>query len=186
MEDLSLNNLHQVNRATDIIERLDLRVHDEGGFYHQLHHVNGTQESPLSLTHDGLTYSVIYYMLTAESPIGYLHMNQSDILHFFHYGWPLTYLLIDDGGRLERKVLGPDIQNGQELQMLVTGGTWKATVLEEGEYGLLSEVALPAFDRQDREFATVTRIQQLFPHLQSDLVPYLRTEKTPLKKQHRS
>ena len=176
----------QVNTATDIIKYLELKAHDEGGFYHQIHPVIGKRdESSPSQSQNGRDFSTIYYMLTAESPFGYLHVNRSDILHFFHHGWSLTYLLIDGDGRLERKVLGPDVRKGEEPYIFVPGGTWKATVLEHGEYGLLSEVAVPAFDCRDREFLTVARTQQLFPHLQSTLVPYLRTRETPLNERHR-
>jgi hypothetical protein len=116
-------------------------------------------------------------MLTGDNPIGHLHVNRSDILHFFHAGWPLTYLLVSPDGKLERRILGPDLQAGHELQLLVRAGTWKATLLEQGDYGLLSEVVIPAFDVRKREMASANRVKSLFPHLWQELARFVLASK---------
>jgi predicted cupin superfamily sugar epimerase len=59
----------------------------------------------------------IYYMLTREAPVGYWHMNQSTIVHYWQGGSPLTYLLIPPSGVLEKHVLGPDIGAGHTMQV---------------------------------------------------------------------
>lgn len=47
------------------------------------------------------------------------------------------------------------------FQMLVPGGTWKATWLESGKYGLLSEVVSPGFEFDDMTLATEEEIRPL-------------------------
>lgn len=167
-----------VPSSRELIHRLGLVAHDEGGFYRPLYPPMETDQS-IVIPHDGSAthrYSTIFYMLTADSPLGYLHVNKADIVHCFHAGSPLTYVLITPDGHLTRRVLGPDLERGHEWQIVVPGGTWKATALEAGAFGLISEVAVPAFDPRDREFGTADRIRHVFPSLWSDLAPYLKPE----------
>ena len=81
-------------------------------------------------------------MLTDEKPIGYLHHNKADVVHYFHGGSELTYYLIDPEGNLRVEVLGPT-----KPQSIVPGDHWKATKLEKGEYGLLVVIFKPIYFR---------------------------------------
>ncbi|RMH31260.1 MAG: cupin domain-containing protein [Nitrospirae bacterium] len=165
--------------SRELVHHLGFIAHDEGGFYRPVYPSIGADRLG-DISCDGQPdsrYSTMFYMLTAESPLGYLHVNKADIVHCFHAGSPLTYLLITPDGRLTRRVLGPDLARGHELQIVVSGGTWKATVLEAGEFGLISEVAVPAFDSRDREFGTGDRIRRLFPSLWSELASYLKPDR---------
>eukprot|EP00036_Acanthoecidae_sp_10tr_P008063 CAMPEP_0182922310 /NCGR_PEP_ID=MMETSP0105_2-20130417/4717_1 /TAXON_ID=81532 ORGANISM="Acanthoeca-like sp., Strain 10tr" /NCGR_SAMPLE_ID=MMETSP0105_2 /ASSEMBLY_ACC=CAM_ASM_000205 /LENGTH=64 /DNA_ID=CAMNT_0025059915 /DNA_START=343 /DNA_END=534 /DNA_ORIENTATION=- len=57
-------------------------------------------------------------------------------MHYFHMGDPITYYLINQDGSLETHVLGPDPTQGHKMQMVVKGGTWKASkILTTGPYG---------------------------------------------------
>ncbi|RMH04253.1 MAG: cupin domain-containing protein [Nitrospirae bacterium] len=161
--------------AHEIIAQLGLHPHDEGGYYRQIYQAPWTFQTTHRDPPMRVSFSTIFYLLTAWDPIGHLHVNASDIIHCFHAGSPLTYLVISPDGHLERRVLGPDIHAGQTLHLIVPGGYWKATILEWGEYGLLSEVAIPAFEFRERTLATPDMIRQRFPHLWSQLAPYIRT-----------
>jgi predicted cupin superfamily sugar epimerase len=68
----------------------------------------------------------IYYLLTKDSPIGHFHLNQSDIVHYYHLGSPIQYSLIFPDGTLNTVVMGSDVIAGQCLQLHVPGGVWKA------------------------------------------------------------
>jgi predicted cupin superfamily sugar epimerase len=154
-----------------LIKSLELEPHVEGGYFRR------TYLSDLSAT---LTYgerrlvSSIYYLLTDDSPIGHLHRNRSDILHYFQGGSPLHYLIIHPDGRLDQQVLGFDLAQGQQLQLLVKGGCWKASELESGEFGLISEVVSPGFEYADMEMATRALIQRLYPQLLGRLAKYIK------------
>lgn len=56
--------------------------------------------------------SSIYYMLTKEEPIGHMHKNKSDILHFYHCGSPVKYFVITADGKLEETILGHNFKEG--------------------------------------------------------------------------
>ena len=146
----------------ELIEALQLAPHVEGGYFRRTFdsaHRNRVQ------TEQGerLTLSSIYYLLTADSPTGHWHLNQSDILHFWHLGEPVTYHLIGPDGCIETHVLGPDVAAGQCLQLAVKGGTWKASHLPAGDYGLISEAVAPGFDYADMTLGEQRQLEQLFP-----------------------
>ena len=148
-----------MNKHT-VIERLGLEPHIEGGYYRR------TYQSADAIKTTGKSRSLlssIYYMLTDDSPTGHFHRNQSDIIHYWHGGEALRYWLIDPEGKLSSPTLGPGEE--QQLQLLVPGGYWKATELEQGEYGLLSEAVCPGFDYDDMQLATAIQMQADFPAL---------------------
>jgi len=157
----------------DVIAMLGLEPHVEGGYFRRTF----TSGSGLEVDRPGGSRPLltsIHYLLTDDSPVGCFHRNRSDILHFFHAGWPLTYLLIGPCGRLERHVLGPDLDRCHRPQLLVPGGTWKATVLEAGPFGLVSEAVAPGFDYRDLELASPGAMRAAFPQLWERIAPYVR------------
>ncbi len=146
-----------------LIRQLALEPHVEGGYFRR------SYAAPHSVTLDDrgerLLMSSIYYLLTEDSPVGHFHCNRSDIIHYWHRGWPLTYYLIDPQGALHTAVLGPDLEAGEQLQLMVPGGWWKASRLECGDYGLLSEAVSPGFDFTDMSLATAESLRTAFPDL---------------------
>ncbi|MCW5212139.1 cupin domain-containing protein [Desulfobulbus sp. TB] len=160
--------------SNDIITLLNLEPHPtEGGYFRR------TYQSDLSCnTENGsrMILTSIYYMLTQKSPGGVLHRNKSDILHYHHLGASIKYTLVSPNGVLFEKILGPNIANGETLQLLVPGGWWKASQLCEGkaDYGLISEAVSPGFEYTDNEIATEEQVQQLFPEVALQLRSYIK------------
>lgn len=155
-------------KKNQIITHLSLEPHVEGGFFHRTYQ----SEHQTILTETGKPRPLltsIYYLLSDDNPIGYLHKNRSDIIHYFHSGSPLTYHIIHPEGKVERVVMGKDLAAGQKLQLIVKGGCWKAAELTAGEYGLVSEAVCPGFDYADMALADRETIQILFPDLPDEL-----------------
>lgn len=159
----------------DLIQQLNLVEHTEGGYFVE------SYRSPQTMTTDreGGDRNIltsIYYLLTDDRPIDHFHRNQSDILHYFQAGAPITYFLISPEGKLEKIKLGLNFTAGEVGQLLVPGGYWKAAVLESGEYGLLGESVSPGFDYRDMEIAQAADFNANFPHLWSDLAQYIKVK----------
>lgn len=155
-----------------VIETLNLEPHpSEGGYFRRSY----TSETECTVnTGKRKTLSSIFYLLTDDSPVGYLHKNQSDIVHYFHKGSAITYYILCPQGKLETIVLGPDLDSGQQLQLTVKGGYWKASQLKQGEYGLISEAVSPGFEYEDMEMADDTFIQETYPAIYDAIKRFIR------------
>lgn len=145
-----------------VIRELDLEAHVEGGYFRRTFQAD---HRPGIATDKGERYTLtsIYYLLTSDASTGHWHLNQSDIIHYWHLGAPVRYYLIHPDGRLETAVLGPDLAAGQQLQLAVRGGVWKASHLPEGEYGLVSEAVVPGFDYADMTLGEREALLEQFP-----------------------
>ncbi len=144
-----------------LIEKLSLTPHVEGGYFSRTYTSALATRVPYASRPRRLLSS-IFYLLTDDSPIGYLHRNRSDIVHYFQGGSPLTYWILRPEGELEKTILGADLDQHQ-LQLIVPGGCWKATELEAGEFGLVSEAVSPGFEFEDMQLATEKIIRSRFP-----------------------
>lgn len=147
----------------EIIEALGLEKHVEGGYFKRTFQADHRSKVELDIG-PRFTMTSIYYLLDSDSPVGHWHLNKSDIVHYFHSGSPITYFLIDESGELTTKVLGPDVLKGQQFQLTVKGGTWKASRLEAGgDYGLLSEAVAPGFEYADMTLGKRAELTKAFP-----------------------
>ncbi len=139
-----------------LIDTLQLTPHPEGGYYRR------TFES--SHTHRGRRLmSSIFYLLTDDQPVGHLHRNRSDIVHYWQAGGALRYTLLSPEGKLLRITLGPKLDEGQQLQLTVPGGFWKASQLLCDNFGLISEAVSPGFDFDDHDMAQAEDMRTRYP-----------------------
>ncbi len=162
-------------KKQDVIKYLSLVEHTEGGYFVESYR---SQEN-ISTNRPGSDRSIltsIYYLLTDDRPVDYWHRNKSDILHYFQAGSAITYLLLSPAGELGKIKLGLNFAQGEVAQLLVPGDYWKAAVLESGEFGLLGESVAPGFDYRDMEIAQADTFQASFPHLWSELSPYIKPD----------
>ncbi|MHC8366949.1 cupin domain-containing protein [Pseudomonas sp. ZT5P21] len=151
-----------------IVTALDLEPHIEGGYYRRTYQAD---QQPLVETAGGSRYSMtsIYYLLTAESPVGRFHLNRSDIVHYYHLGDAIQYSLMFPDGTLKTVVMGSNVMAGEMLQLHVPGGVWKASQLVHGSagFGLISEAVSPGFDFADMEMGARQKLSEAFPeHLE--------------------
>ncbi|ANJ56317.1 cupin [Pseudomonas silesiensis] len=154
---------NQTPKAQDVVAALDLQPHMEGGFYRRTFQTDHSTVETAG-RHRYLMSS-IYYLLTRDSPIGYFHLNRSDIVHYYHLGDAIQYSLIYPDGTLKTVVMGNDMLAGECLQLHVPGGIWKASQLLDGfaGYGLISEAVSPGFDYADMEMGNRRKLGERFP-----------------------
>lgn len=161
-----------------IIERLHLEPHIEGGYFRRTY----TSDKYTSAKQADSKYcgTSIYYMLTAQSPIGHLHCNKSDIIHYFHSGSPIQYTLVNSDGELTQVIMGNDVTRGELPQLLVKGGVWKASQLvgnnNSADYSLISEAVIPGFDYKDMQLATDKDLNNHWPQHTSTLQPLIKSK----------
>lgn len=88
--------------------------------------------------------SRIYYLLTREAPINFLHWLASDDTHILVEGGPVDYFIFHPDGRAEKLTLGRDFAAGQQLVVAIPAGCWKALrVHPDAPYALMVNVLSP-------------------------------------------
>ncbi|WP_251261643.1 cupin domain-containing protein [Echinimonas agarilytica] len=160
----------QSTNAAQIIEALKLEAHVEGGYFRRTYQ---SDQRPTVDTDHGERFLLtsIFYMMTDDSPIGHFHKNRSDILHFYHSGDPIRYVLLWPDGRREQFILGHDVVAGQQMQLTVPAGVWKSSELLTAEhgYGLISEAVSPGFDFDDMTLAETTSLVAQYPEYAEEI-----------------
>jgi len=133
-----------VERSTELIRNLNLQpLPKESGYLG----IVGT--SGQRATIDGRQLAVqsqVYYMLTEQLPINYLHWLAPDDTHILIEGGPVDYYIFHPDGHVELQTLGMDLAHGQRPIVAVPGGCWKALRLHKGaKYALMANALSPEF-----------------------------------------
>ena len=154
--------------AEEIIKRLGLEPHPgEGGFYRETYRskeIISADALPERYGADRNFGTAIYYMLTPKS-FSALHRIKSDEVFHFYLGDPVTMLQIHPDGHAESLFLGPDIMNGQLLQVVVPAGVWQGMYLNKGgNFALMGTTVAPGFDFDDFELADRKALLDKYPN----------------------
>jgi predicted cupin superfamily sugar epimerase len=148
--------------AQDLVARLGLLPHPEGGFFGE------SFRSPIQLTlPDGRirAASTAIYFLLPMGAFSALHRVSSDEVWHFYDGDPLELTTITSGGILETRTLGRDLEAGQRPQFVVPAGVWQAAkpTQEKIGYSLVGCTVAPGFDFADFEMPVCDELGRLFP-----------------------
>ena len=128
--------------AKDVINRLGLQPHPEGGHYVE------TFRDP-RLVEGRAASSAIYYLLAKGERSHWHRIDAVEIWHW-HAGDALEVAVHDT--QTHRHVLGPDLAAGQRPQVIVPSGAWQAA-RPLGDWTLVGCTVAPAFDFAGFEMA---------------------------------
>lgn len=128
------------------------------------------------------TMTSIYYMLTETNPTQVFVCNESDIVHYWHCGGRLECIVVHESGRVERRVLGPDVLDGDVMQLSLPAHAFKSARLIEGDYVLVGEAVAPGFDYVDMYMVSIDQIKA---RIGDDCDPELLALAQPEVKVHR-
>ena len=157
--------------ASEIIQRLKLIPHPEGGFYRETYRSELFIEEGVFPEFRGGRHcsTSIYYMLTSESFSSFHRIRQDEIWHFYT-GDPVLIHMLTDTGSLQTLRLGNDLKNGALPQQMVPANTWFAAELEpELGFSLVGCTVAPGFDFKDFEMGRRDDLIQEFPD-QAELI----------------
>jgi hypothetical protein len=123
--------------AADIIARLGLEPHPEGGHYRE------TFRDP-RLDAGGRSFSTAIYFLLVRGERS--HWHRIDAVEIWHYyaGSTLTLQIADADGRRSVR-LGPDLVAGELPQAVVPAQAWQAAE-SSGDWTLVGCTVAPGFD----------------------------------------
>ena len=130
--------------AADIIARLDLKPHPEGGHYRE------TFRDP-RVDAGGRSFSTAIYFLLARGERS--HWHRLDAVETWHYyaGSALALRIADGSGQRSIR-LGPDLAAGEVPQAIVPPHSWQAAETT-GDWTLVGCTVAPGFDFATFELA---------------------------------
>jgi len=132
--------------ADDIIARLGLQPHPEGGHYREMF-----RAPPLEQGAPRGASTAIYFLLRAGERSHWHKVDADELFH--HYaGAPLELALSDDGHRLCHLRVGTDFELGELPQAVVPRGVWQAA-RSLGRWTLVGCTVAPAFEFAGFELA---------------------------------
>jgi predicted cupin superfamily sugar epimerase len=129
--------------ATQVIARLDLKPHPEGGHFRETFRD--------ARTADGRAASTAIYFLLARGERS--HWHRIDAVEMWHHyaGAPLILRIADDAGQRDVH-LGPDLAAGEQPQAIVPVRAWQAAE-SAGEWTLVGCTVAPGFEFSQFELA---------------------------------
>ncbi|MGF1446495.1 MAG: cupin domain-containing protein [Pikeienuella sp.] len=130
--------------AKDLIQRLELTRHPEGGWYRETWRAAAAPGERAAGT-------AIYYLLEAGD---YSHWHRVDAAEIWHWyaGGPLSLTLSPNGHDAEAHLLGPEVLAGQRPQIIVPAGWWQ-TAVSMGAWTLVGCTVSPGFEFDGFELA---------------------------------
>ena len=113
--------------------------------------------------------SALYFLVTPEAPVR-LHRIRNDQLYHYYLGDPLELFLLHGDGTPERVVVGPDLRNGQRVQLLIPGNTFHtARLLGNGQWFLGASTEWPGVIPADVEIGNPQELSARYPSVADDI-----------------
>lgn len=165
-------------RIQELIVRLNLQPHPEGGYFREVYRSNGEIDACSLPAHFSgkRNYSTsIYFLLTSGNFSAFHKINQDEIWHFYE-GSPIEMHVIAEDGQHEEFAIGNNLDEDQVLQLVIPGGQWfAARVIDENSYALVGCTVAPGFDFDDFELAKREGLLKKFPQHEALIRAFTRT-----------
>jgi predicted cupin superfamily sugar epimerase len=147
--------------AGEIKKLLNLQPHPvEGGFFRRTYASTGSVNLPRGERHTG---TAIYYLLEPGT-FSEMHVLESDEIFHFYLGDPVEMLQLHPDGSSAVFTLGPDLEAGQHVQLVVPAGVWQGTrLVGEGKVALLGCTVTPGFDFAEYRSASYAELANKWP-----------------------
>ena len=131
--------------SAEIIARLELRPHPEGGHYRETF-----RDSPLQ-ANARATSTAIYFLLARGERSHWHRIDAAEVWHYYA-GDALTLRIANDGCAPHTVALGPDLAAGQRPQAIVPAQAWQAAE-STGDWTLVGCTVAPGFEFAKFELA---------------------------------
>lgn len=147
--------------AEEIKSLLKLQPHPmEGGWFRQTY----VSSVSVALLGGVRPYGTAIYYLLEEGTFSEMHRLASDEIFHFYLGDPVEMLQLYPDGSSAVFALGPDLQAGQRVQLVVPAGVWQGTqLIGEGKAALLGCTVSPGFDYADYRSGSYAELAAEWP-----------------------
>jgi predicted cupin superfamily sugar epimerase len=153
--------MSQPQNASYWINKLQLKPHPEGGYYHEVFR-SAVNISRVGQDARKQACTSIYYLLEGGDYSGF-HRLQSDEVWYFHKGAPLHIHAINKDGIYTLHELADNLTGN--LSVVIPAGVWFAAELATRDgFTLVSCAVAPAFDFNEFEMAFRENLSLLCPN----------------------
>lgn len=135
-----------MTEASDIIARLELKPHPEGGHYRE------TFRDARADARGRACSTAIYFLLARGERSHWHRIDAVEIWHYY-FGDALTLRIANEGCAPHTITLGPDVAAGERPQAIVPAGAWQSAE-STGNWSLVGCTVAPAFEFAKFELAT--------------------------------
>lgn len=142
------------------MEKLGLEPHPEGGYFRYAFGSDIFRKTASGA--ERKNYSGIYFMVTHDSP-SHFHQMKSDEIWYYHSGDPMTMHVIDETGKYRTTRIGPNLERGEVLSVVMRGGWIFGASVDSGDYTLVSCAVVPGFDDADYRILTQSELLGKYP-----------------------
>ncbi len=149
----------------EIIQRLNLLPHPEGGYFHQSYISDKTMD-------DHHLFTSIYFLIESGN-ISHFHRIASDELWYYHAGDAITIHMIHPDHRYEQVKLGMDLTAGEVPQFLVPARTiFASTVDDDAQWSFVGCMVAPGFSFDDFELFKKADLLPIYPEHEAVISQY--------------
>lgn len=154
------------SKIKDIISRLDLLPHPEGGYYKETYRSEGQIKSdslPSNMKGSRSYCTGIYFLLTSDNFSSFHRIKQDEMWHFYSGSTLLVHVISPEGEYSQIK-LGTNLEEGETPQAVVKANSWFGASLKHSDnYALVGCTVSPGFDFMDFELAKYESLANKFP-----------------------
>ena len=154
-------------RSQELVEKLQLVPHPEGGYYKETYRSEGNIPYEALSAYGfsgGRSFSTAIYFLLTQGNFSAFHRIRQDELWHFYEGDPVHIHCIRPDGTYELIHLGPAALTTCVPQAVVPAGYWFASAVSRGgNYALTGCTVAPGFDFADFELAGQKELIKVFP-----------------------
>lgn len=152
----------QLMHARDLIEKLSLRPHPEGGWYREIYRSRMRVAGPHG---ERSALTTIYYLLERGQSSRWHVVRSDEIWHFYH-GAPLEVFGYDPASQVATRQVLDRPDDGREPVAIIAAGAWQAA-RSLGDYSLMGCSVAPGFEFAD--FCLVADLPHHEPHFAGPL-----------------
>ncbi len=129
--------------AQELIKKLGLKPHPEGGHYTQTFRDEAA---------DTVHSTAIYYLLQKGECSHWHRVHGSAEIWHYYAGDPLDLSISTDGEEITTQSLGPNILGNELPQIIIPAGHWQSAECN-GEWTLVGCTVAPGFEFENFEMA---------------------------------
>jgi len=145
--------------ARSWIRGLELQPHPEGGWFRETYRSAETIETSRGTR--AVSTAILY--LLERGDFSALHRIRSDEMWHHQAGGALEIVELRDSGAIVHR-LGPDLDSGEQLQVVVPAGAWFGARPAKGvDFVLAACTVAPGFDFADFEMGERETLRAAYP-----------------------